>query len=132
VGKSNSSEGKPQKSREKVITRHHAEKALTAGADPNKFVKHPNYHVRRRAWQLMGRPLPEGAEEQNKFLATLQGMPAPKDAKDLPGYFQLIRQRILKEVPVKDVAVEAASLLSPAALVEAAREGAELGTSDEG
>ena len=101
MGKSSSSEGKPQKSREKVITRAHAIKALSAGADPTTFVKHKNCHVRRRAWQLMGRPLPEDLDEQNKFLATLQGTEAPKDPAALKGFYLLLRQRILKEVPVK-------------------------------
>jgi hypothetical protein len=101
MGKGSSSEGKPQKVREKVISRAQAEKALSAGADPTTFVKHKNCHVRRRAWQLMGRPLPEGLDEQNKFLATLQGTEAPKDPAALKGFYILLRQRILREVPVK-------------------------------
>jgi len=99
--KSSSSEVQVKKVREKVITRAHAEKRLTAGADPNTFVKHPNPHVRRKAWVKMGRPLPEDMDEQNIFLATLQGTETPKDATALVGFYQLIRQRILKEVPFK-------------------------------
>lgn len=108
MSKSKSSEGKPQKIRERVVTRARAEYLLTHGADPTQFTKHANYHVRRKAWVLMGKPLPEGLEEQNKFLATLQGMPTPKDKEAMPGYYALVRQRILKEVPaVLDAAPEA-------------------------
>lgn len=92
---------KPRKAKaEKKYTRVQAEKALSHGADPALFTKHSNYHVRRKAWQLQGRPLPEALEEQNKFLCTLQGMPTPKDDTALPGFYALLRQRILKEVPV--------------------------------
>jgi len=56
---------------EKKYTRAQAEKALTAGADPTLFEKHSNYHVRARAWVKLGRPLPEGKEAQEKFLANL-------------------------------------------------------------
>lgn len=101
MGKGSSSEGKPQKTREKVITRARAQRELSHGADPAKYTKHSNYHIRRYCWRLMGRPLPENMEEQNKFLATLQGMETPKDATALPGFYMLVRQRILKEVPVK-------------------------------
>lgn len=99
MSKSRSSEEKPSKVRVKVITRAKAEYLLSHGADPAQFVKHANYHVRRRCWFLMGRPLPDNTDDQNKFLATLQGMPVPKDAAALPGYYALLRQRILKEVP---------------------------------
>lgn len=92
---------KPRKAKaEKQYTRVQAEKALSHGADPTIFIKHPNYHVRRKVWQLQGRPLPEDRKEQNEFLATLQGMKAPKDDAVLPGFYALLRQRILKEVPV--------------------------------
>lgn len=104
MSKHSQSEGKPQKIRERVVTRARAEKLLSGGADPAQFTKHGNYHVRRKAWEKMGRPLPENTEEANKFLATLQGMPAPKDNAALPGYYALIRQRILKEVPVAEAA----------------------------
>lgn len=94
-------EGKSTKVRERVVTRARAEELLSGGADPEQFVKHSNCHVRRKAWQKMGRPLPEGLDEQNKFLATLQGTETPKDANAVAGFYQLVRQRILKEVPVK-------------------------------
>lgn len=103
-----SGEGKPQKVRAKVITRAQAEKALSTGATPEEFVKHANYHVRRKAWVLMGKILPENKDEANKFLATLQGTETPKDAAALPGFYALIRQRILKEVPVKQEETPAA------------------------
>ena len=54
--------------KEKVLTRAQAEKALTTGVDPEKFVKHPNYHVRSKAWKKLGCPLPTAQEEQEKFL----------------------------------------------------------------
>jgi len=108
MGKNSSQETKTKKIRERVITRAQAEKALSHGADPTKFVKHGNYHVRRRVWQLQGRPLPENLDEQNKFLATLQGTETPKDAAALVGFYQLIRQRVLKEVPVKEETVSVA------------------------
>lgn len=56
---------------EKIYTRAQAEKHLTAGADPTTFTKHGNYHVRAKAWKLMGSPLPEDAEERAKFLASI-------------------------------------------------------------
>lgn len=107
MGKSKSSgsgDGKPVKNREKVVSRARAEKLLSGGADPSTFVKHANCHVRRKAWEKMGRPLPENKDEQNKFLATLQGTETPKDAAAVAGFYLLLRQRILKEVPVKDEA----------------------------
>lgn len=105
----------------KKFTRKKAEKLLANGADPaemveregkmvGRFTDHPNPHVRRRAWQLMGRPLPEGLDEQNKFLLTLQGTEPPKDASATAGFYLLLRQRLLKEVPVKpEVQVETVS-----------------------
>lgn len=104
MSKHSQSESKPQKSREKSITRARAEKLLSAGSDPASFTKHGNYHVRRKAWVKMGRPLPEDRDEQNKFLATLQGKETPKDANAVPGFYALVRQRILGEVPVKEEA----------------------------
>jgi hypothetical protein len=88
----------------KLFTRTKAENALREGADPSeeRFQNHANYHPRRRAWQMMGRPLPEEMSAQNKFLATLQGTETPNDSGALAGFYQLIRQRILKEVPVKE------------------------------
>ena len=90
----------------KTYTRNQALRLLTGGADPKQFVLHPNYHVKRRCWQLQGRPLPTDVNEQNKFLATLQGMETPKDPVAQVGFYQLIRQRILKEIPVKEVSSE--------------------------
>ena len=94
---------------ERVYTRAQSERQLANGADPENFTKHANYHVRRKAWVLMGSPLPESLEDQNKFLVTLQGTPLPKDAdaEVTAGYYQLIRQRILKEVPRNEVAITA-------------------------
>lgn len=106
MSKSSSSEGKPVKARVKVVTRARAEYELSHGADPESFTKHANYHVRRKAWEKMGRPLPESTDEQNKFLATLQGTETPKDGNAVAGFYQLVRQRILKEVPVKEAAAE--------------------------
>jgi hypothetical protein len=82
---------------EKKFTRAQAEKALSAGVAPEQFAGHGNYHVRRKVWQLQGRPLPEGTDEQNKFLATLQGTDVPKDGTLVPAFYQSVRQRILKE-----------------------------------
>lgn len=54
---------------EKVYTRAGAEKQLAAGADPNRFIKHVNYHVRAKAWKKLGKPEMGNAEEHAKFLA---------------------------------------------------------------
>lgn len=100
MGKNKTENQKPAKQKaEKKYTRAQAEKALSHGADPEQFTKHPNYHVRRKAWTKQGKPLPGSADEQNKFLATLQGTETPKDAEAVPGFYALIRQRILGEVP---------------------------------
>jgi hypothetical protein len=53
----------------KTYTRAQAERALSAGADPNNFVKHANYHVRAKAWKKLGQPEMGNAEEHAKFLA---------------------------------------------------------------
>jgi hypothetical protein len=66
--------------RVKPITRAKALKLLKAGADPQQFEKHPNYHVRQAAWKKMGRPLPENADERAKFLADLH----IKDSNAIP------------------------------------------------
>lgn len=107
-------EHKVRKTAEKTITRARALKNLTAGADPQLYVGHANCHVRRRCWQIMGRPLPEDMGEQNKFLATLQGAPLPKDPKEQPAFYLSLRQRILHEAPpvveaapVEEAAVQA-------------------------
>ena len=57
--------------KEKKYTRMQAERALTAGMDPEMFVKHPNYHVKKKAWKKMGMPLPDDAGERVKFLASI-------------------------------------------------------------
>lgn len=63
---------KPQKEKkEKKYTRAQAERALTAGVNPEQFMKHSNYHVRNKAWKLMGKPLPEDTDEASKFLASI-------------------------------------------------------------
>lgn len=63
---------KPRKEKaEKKYTRAQAEKALSRGESPEKFTKHPNYHIRAKAWRKMGMPLPENAEERSKFLADI-------------------------------------------------------------
>jgi hypothetical protein len=58
----------------KSFTRAKADKALSAGADPNepRFTSHGNYHIRARAFKLSGSKLPEKKEEAEKFLLTLQ------------------------------------------------------------
>lgn len=79
-------EGKPEKVKpERKYTRAQAEKALSAGADPEQFTKHANYHVRAKAWVKMGRPLPEGKEEdQEKFLRSIHQWKAPPEAVSDP------------------------------------------------
>ena len=63
---------KPRKAKsEKVYTRMQAIRALAAGADPEPFAKHGNYHVRNLAWKKMGKPLPDDPAEQAKFLASI-------------------------------------------------------------
>lgn len=96
---------------DKRFSRAKAEHALSNGADPTeeRFTEHSNYHVRRRSWVLQGRPLPESTEDQNKFLATLQGVEVPKDPKDLPAFYQGVRARVLKEAPPAEVVVEDAA-----------------------
>lgn len=77
----------------KKFTRKHAESALSRGADPaemverdgkvvGRFTDHANYHVRAKAWRKMGMPLPEGADEKAKFLASIHvKVPAPVEAE---------------------------------------------------
>ncbi len=90
----------------RVHTRNQALRLLTAGSDPKQFLSHASPHVKRRCWQLMGRPLPTDINEQNKFLSTLQGTETPKDPATLEGFYLLLRQRILHEVPFKEPAPE--------------------------
>lgn len=81
----------------KLFTRAQAERAMTqGGADPSTFLNmasplgtrdpknpeacrnHPNRHVLRKAWRLLGNPAPEGlsADDMKKFNA-LMGVKAP-------------------------------------------------------
>ena len=62
-------------SAEKKFTRAKAERELSKeGVNPNdpRFLEHPNYHVRARAWVLMGRPLPDNQAELEKVLKDLR------------------------------------------------------------
>lgn len=77
------------KTREKKLTRAKAEHQLSHGANAGDtiYTSHANYHVRRRAWYLMGGQLPEGAEERSKLLANLhlkEKETAPEMAPDHP------------------------------------------------
>jgi hypothetical protein len=56
---------------EKKYTRAQALRAMSGGADPTTFEKHANYHVKKKAWQLLGSVLPEDAGERAKLLASL-------------------------------------------------------------
>jgi hypothetical protein len=75
---------KPRKVKaDKFYTRKKSEYLLSHGADltatfvdekgttKGRFRDHPNYHVRRRCWELMGRPLPEDATEREKFFKSI-------------------------------------------------------------
>jgi hypothetical protein len=78
VAKSRTTTGKPAKAKaEKKYTRAQAEKALANGVDASLFEKHANYHVRAKAWKKLGSPLPDGAEEQEKFLKSIHQWKAP-------------------------------------------------------
>jgi hypothetical protein len=56
----------------KKLARGHAENALLRDkADPKEALGHPNQHVRRSAWRLLGRPLPEDAEGRRRLAADL-------------------------------------------------------------
>jgi hypothetical protein len=64
---------KPIKSKgTKTYTRMQAERLLSKGADPEPFATHPNYHVKRKAWTKMGKPLPSDPAERTKFLASIK------------------------------------------------------------
>jgi hypothetical protein len=63
----------------KVYTRAQAEKMLSHGADPNQFIKHANYHVRRLAFKKLGQPQMGSAEEHAKFLKGIKTSP-PQEA----------------------------------------------------
>ena len=101
----------------RLFTRSEAEGLIAGGADPSedRFVNHKNYHVRTKAWVKMGRPLPEGVEEQNTFLATLAGKDMAKVPKDqVPAFVARLRLLLLKEQPpappvAEEVPVEASA-----------------------
>lgn len=81
-----------------AMTRMQAERVLgklrhLANADFQPFMEHANYHVRVKAWKMMGSPLPEKASEANNFLATLLGKKLPEeDAR--PAFFQSLQERL--------------------------------------
>lgn len=74
---------------DKAYTRTQALKALRNGADPHMFFdpenplakkdpknptntpNHKNYHVRQKAWKLLGCPLPEDQDARDKLLKDL-------------------------------------------------------------
>jgi hypothetical protein len=108
-------EERPKKIKyETFPTRHRAERQLTAGADPEavftdskgtkqkKYLNHPNYHVRTRAWVKMGRPLPEGEKEVNDFLLKLYGKELPKNPDDHAALYAKVRQIYLHEAPITE------------------------------
>ena len=93
------------KGEKKVLTRAQAERALSRGVTPEQFTGHHNYHVRYKAWRKMGMPLPEKIDEQNKFLATLQGKEVPKDASLVPAFMDALRHKFLGEdLPAEETA----------------------------
>ena len=62
-----------------TVTRARAERALAAGADPQQFANHPNYHVRRKAWRKAGFQLlsvgnntPQNREQDERLLRSLK------------------------------------------------------------
>ncbi len=84
----------------KAYTRAQAERALSSGAvpperflnmsdphqrpdskDPGASKNHGNYHVRAKAWRLMGMTIPEGwtTEDEEKFYASIHYNPAVPD-----------------------------------------------------
>lgn len=93
--------------KEKIPTRAKAEKALSAGADPQQYADHPNYHVRRKAWVKMGRPLmSEDTKGQNQFLTTLVGVGSQPPKK--PERWEVPEQRLQAwEVDLKNEDEEA-------------------------
>jgi hypothetical protein len=115
----------------KLFTRSKAEAALANGADPTAmrdtdgkphglFTEHANYHVRVRAWVKMGRPLPEGLAEQNKFLLTLQGSDVSRmSPADVVALTARLRLNLLKEQPPVPE-TEDASLVEASLAVEPA------------
>lgn len=84
------------------FTRADAEKLLARGVDPSeeRFTSHKNYHVRVKSWVSRGRPLPEGAEAQDTFLAALMGKDLTKVPKEQVGVLMArFRLALLKEQP---------------------------------
>lgn len=66
----------------KGFTRVRAEKAINAeNCNEARFTGHRNYHVKRKAWVLAGRPLPEGKEDRNTLLKSLH-LPIPEEAAE--------------------------------------------------
>jgi hypothetical protein len=81
--------------KEKTYSRMQAERGLTSGIfKPEKFLNmedpfskkgHPNYHVRAKAFKLMGRPIPEGwkTEDEEKFFTSIHYNPTlTEDVKE--------------------------------------------------
>lgn len=100
-------------------TRAKSLRLLTAGADPqetftdskgqrqSRYLGHPNSHVRVRAFVIMGHPLPENIDDQNKFLLTLIGDGNLNTTKLTPEFVAALRLKFLKEVPpVQEPALE--------------------------
>lgn len=66
------------------LTRARAEKLLSVGADPTAFLKHANYHVRRKAWVKLGRQIPDDYKGQCELAEGIHDKrvitaPAPKE-----------------------------------------------------
>src|ERR1700678_3062003 len=108
---------KPIKSKAEVFyTRAKSLRLMSAGADLdttfvndkgmtlNRYSDHPNSHVRTRCWVLQGRPLPEGMDEQNKFLLSLLADGNSK-AQLTQEFVAGLRLKFLKESPVVEVPV---------------------------
>ena len=90
----------------KAYTRAQAERAMTTGVqpptkflsmedpfqrpdskDPGRSANHGNYHVRNKAWKMMGRPIPEGwkTEDEEKFFASIHYNPTlTEDVESVP------------------------------------------------
>lgn len=54
------------------MTRARAERAISGGADPTPFLGHGNYHVRRKAWVKLGRPMPIDKAERAALATSLK------------------------------------------------------------
>lgn len=96
MGKSKKEDGFVKQKPAKVYSRAQAERALTAGTvkpdlfldmsdplkkpdpkNPGATRNHANYHVRNKAWKMMGKPVPEGwsLEDQAKFYDSIHYKP---------------------------------------------------------